>query len=80
MELKFNELDISPSFEKFFSGLSITVKDSKKNANILGFLAASIYLNPSMKVTTEQRSKSMPQTLMLEKLKLNGTMKTYKTF
>jgi len=27
-----------------------------------------------------QKSKSMPQQIMLKKLKLNGSMKTYKTF
>ena len=30
--------------------------------------------------STSQLSKSMPQPVMLKKLKLNGSMKTYKTF
>ena len=30
--------------------------------------------------STSQLSKSMPQPVMLKKLKLNGFMKTYKTF
>ena len=32
------------------------------------------------KHTISQQSKSMPQPVMLKKLKLNGSMKTYKTF
>ena len=51
MELEFNRIRyFTIIWEKFCSGLTIMVKDSKKNAKIPGSFATNIYLNPSMKV------------------------------
>ena len=64
--------------------ISITWEAPK--TNLLGFYYISTdpgegkYLIPGSNHSISQLSKSMPQPVTLKKLKLNGSMKTYKTF
>ena len=67
-----------------FFTISITWEAPK--TNLLGFYYISTdpgegkYLIPGSNHSISQLSKSMPQPVTLKKLKLNGSMKTYKNF
>ena len=63
------------------NGLAIMVNKTVRNA-VLGCSLKNDRMISVSKAnhSISQLSKSMPQPVMLKKLKLNGSMKTYKTF
>ena len=64
------------------NGVAIMVNKRVQNA-VLGCnvktTESSLFVSKTNK-SISQQSKSVPQPVMLKKLKLNGSMKTYKTF
>ena len=63
-------------------GVAIMVNKRVQNAvlgcNLKNNRMISVHFQANNSIS--QKSKSMPQPIMLKKLKLNGSMKTYKTF
>ena len=66
--LKFLEMQYLKVLEKY---LKVLEMQSQKQQN-------DLYSLPRQ--TTQYHSNPMPQPVMLKKLKLNGSLKTYKTF
>ena len=64
------------------NGVAIIVKKRVRNAVLWGSLKNNrmISLHFQANHSVSQWSKSTPQPVMLQKLKLNGSMKTYETF
>ena len=64
------------------NGVAIRVNKRVQNAvlgcNLKNYRMISVCFQANHSIS--QKSKSMPQPLMSKKLKLNGSMKTYKTF
>ena len=61
------------------NGVAIMVNKGVQNA-VLGCNLKNRMISVQFQGKPSQQSKSMPQPVMLKKLKVNGFMKTYKTF
>ena len=61
------------------NGVAIMVNKRVQNA-VLGCNLKNRMISVQFQGKPSQQSKSMPQPVMLKKLKVNGSMKTYKTF
>ena len=64
------------------NGVAIMVNKRVQNA-VLGCNLKNnrmISVHPKANISISQLSKSMPQPVLLKTMKLNGSMKTYKTF